>query len=97
MNQLNQAVLPAARKMKDVEAVLESSHHYMVLLGGHIGQLKAIVDLIKGHNKQVFLHADLIDGLKNDEHAADFYVNRFVQQVLSQQEQALSCERSREG
>src|SRR5690606_41129952 len=72
MNQLNQAVLPAARKMKDVEAVLESSHHYMVLLGGHIGQLKAIVDLIKGHNKQVFLHADLIDGLKNDEHAADF-------------------------
>lgn len=72
MNQLNQAVLPAARKMKDVEAVLGSSHHYMVLLGGHIGQLKAVVDLVKGHGKHVFLHADLIDGLKNDEHAADF-------------------------
>jgi len=69
---LNQSVLPAVHKMKDVEAVLASPHQYMVLLGGHIGQLKHVVDLIKGHGKHVFLHADLIDGLKNDEHAADF-------------------------
>jgi len=69
---VNQSVLPAVHKMKEVEKVLASSHQYMVLLGGHIGQLKHVVDLAKEHGKQVLLHADLIDGLKNDEPAADF-------------------------
>lgn len=69
---LNHFVLPAVHKIKDVEAVSASSHQYMVLLGGHIGHLKSVVDLAKSNGKHVFLHADLIDGLKNDEHAADF-------------------------
>jgi glycerol uptake operon antiterminator len=67
-----QAVLPAVSKIKDVEAVIASPLQYMVLLGGHIGQLKNVVDLAKAHGKHILLHADLIDGLKNDEHAADF-------------------------
>lgn len=71
-HQLLQSVLPAVSKIKDVEAVIASPHQHMVLLGGHIGQLKSIVDLAKAGGKQIFLHADLIDGLKNDEHAADF-------------------------
>lgn len=71
-HQLNQSVLPAVSKIKDVESVIASPLQHMVLLGGHIGQLKSVVDLAKAHNKQVFLHADLIDGLKNDEYAADF-------------------------
>lgn len=70
--QLNQSVLPAVHKLKDVEAVVQSSLSYMVLLGGHIGQLQSTVNLAKQHEKKVFLHADLIDGLKNDEYAADF-------------------------
>lgn len=67
-----QSVLPAVHKLKDVEAVLASPFSYMVLLGGHLGQLKPIVDLAKQHEKKVLLHADLIDGLKNDEYAAEF-------------------------
>ncbi|KRE44782.1 glycerol-3-phosphate responsive antiterminator GlpP [Paenibacillus sp. Soil522] len=67
-----QDVLPAVHKLKDVEAVLASPFSYMVLLGGHLGQLKNIVDLADQHGKKVLLHADLIDGLKNDEFAAEF-------------------------
>ncbi|NIK79650.1 glycerol uptake operon antiterminator [Paenibacillus castaneae] len=67
-----QRILPAVHKLKDVEAVLASPYSYMVLLGGHLGQLKSIVDLAKQHEKKVLLHADLIDGLKNDESAAEF-------------------------
>ena len=67
-----QSVLPAVRKPKDVEAVARSPFLYMVLLGGHIGQLKPIVDMAASHGKKVLIHADLIDGLKNDEFAAEF-------------------------
>ncbi|MDQ0060054.1 glycerol-3-phosphate responsive antiterminator [Paenibacillus harenae] len=69
---LDQIVLPAVRKQKDVEAVIATPYTYMVLLGGHLGQLKPIVDLANQHGKKVLLHADLIDGLKNDEYAAEF-------------------------
>ena len=68
----NPQLLPAARKMKDVEALLDSPFEYIVLLGGHLGQLKSIVDLAKQHGKNILLHADLIDGLNNDEYAAEF-------------------------
>lgn len=70
--ELNQSVLPAVHKLKEIEEVVASSIEYMVLLGGHIGQLQSTVQFIKQHNKKIFLHADLIDGLKNDEYAADF-------------------------
>ncbi|WP_337100053.1 glycerol-3-phosphate responsive antiterminator [Paenibacillus sp. YIM B09110] len=69
---IGQSVLPAVRKQKDVEAVLATPYTYMVLLGGHLGQLKPLVDLAGQHGKKVLLHADLIDGLKNDEYAAEF-------------------------
>ena len=68
----NQSILPAVHKLKDVEAVIASPVSYMVLLGGHIAQLQSVVHLIKQSGKKVLLHADLIDGLKNDEHATDF-------------------------
>lgn len=74
MNRLlhSQSVLPAVRKLKDVESAAASSFQYMVLLGGHIGRLKHVVDLAGSHGKKVLIHADLIDGLKNDEYAAEF-------------------------
>ncbi|MFC5653484.1 glycerol-3-phosphate responsive antiterminator [Paenibacillus solisilvae] len=68
----NPQVLPAVRKIKDMEALLDSPFEYMVLLGGHLGQLKSMVDLARQNGKHILLHADLIDGLKNDEYAAEF-------------------------
>ncbi|NUU60184.1 glycerol-3-phosphate responsive antiterminator [Paenibacillus agri] len=67
-----QTVLPAIRKMKHLEKLLQSSYEYIVLLESHIGQLKDIVNLAKSHRKKLLLHVDLVEGLKNDEAAADF-------------------------
>lgn len=68
----NQLVLPAARKMKDLEKLLKLSYEYIVILDTHIGQIQPIVQLAKSHGKKPLLHADLIEGLKNDEYAAEY-------------------------
>ncbi len=68
----NQTILPAARKIKNLEKLLKTSFEYIVLLDSHIGELKNLVDLANAHGKKLLLHADLIEGLKNDEYAAEF-------------------------
>jgi glycerol uptake operon antiterminator len=72
MNIGNQRILPAVKQMKELEKLLPTSLEYIVLLGGRIGHLKPMVELAHQHHKKVLLHADLIDGLKNDEYAAEF-------------------------
>ncbi|KIL38860.1 glycerol-3-phosphate responsive antiterminator GlpP [Gordoniibacillus kamchatkensis] len=68
----NQTILPAARKVKDFEKLLDLSYEYIVILDTHVNQIKSIVDLARSRGKKPLVHADLIDGLKNDEHAAEY-------------------------
>jgi glycerol uptake operon antiterminator len=68
----NQRILPAIKQMKELEKLLPTSLEYLVLLGGRLGHLKPMVELAQQYQKKVLLHADLIDGLKNDEYAAEF-------------------------
>lgn len=68
----HQKILPAARRIKDLEKLLKSSYEYIVLLDSHVGELKNLVDLARLHGKRILLHADLVEGLKNDEYAAEF-------------------------
>lgn len=67
-----QPILPAVRGMKDFEALVESQFEYIVLLDTHIGRLRGIVKFAREHGKKILLHADLVQGLKTDEHAAEF-------------------------
>lgn len=67
-----QKLLPAAKNMKQFEKILNSSYEYGIFLDTHVGQLKNSYDLARQHRKQMFLHADLIQGLKNDEYAAEY-------------------------
>jgi glycerol uptake operon antiterminator len=67
-----QRILPAVRKMKDVEKLMKLPYEYLVLLDTHISQIKPVVDMVKANGKKALLHADLIEGLKNDEYAAEF-------------------------
>ncbi|UJF33498.1 glycerol-3-phosphate responsive antiterminator [Paenibacillus hexagrammi] len=67
-----QSVVPAVRKIKDLEKLLSTPYTYIVLLDSHIARIKQIVDLGKANGKHLLLHADLIEGLKNDEYAAEF-------------------------
>jgi len=68
----HQLILPAARKVKDLEKLMKFGYEYIVILDSHISQIKMLVDLAKSHGKKPLLHADLIEGLKNDEYAAEY-------------------------
>ncbi|MBD0382093.1 glycerol-3-phosphate responsive antiterminator [Paenibacillus sedimenti] len=72
MSLQEQRILPAIRKIKDLEKLFKSNYTYIVMLDSHIGQLKSVVDLARANGKKLLLHADLIEGLKNDEYAAEF-------------------------
>lgn len=65
-------ILPAIRDLKDIDKAIEMESEYIVLLNTHIGQLKSLVKMIKSKDKKVLLHADLVQGLKNDEFAAQY-------------------------
>lgn len=67
-----QAILPAAKSMKQFEQILSSSYEYGVFLDTHIAQLKNIYKMANQQHKKMFLHADLVHGLKNDEYAAEY-------------------------
>lgn len=68
----NQRILPATRSIKDFERMMRSSYEYVILLDCHVAQLQSLMALAKKHRKKVLLHVDLIKGLRNDEHAAEF-------------------------
>jgi glycerol uptake operon antiterminator len=65
-------ILPAVRSMKDFEKLLEMPYEYIVLLDSHVANLQNIVQIAKKRGKKMLLHADLIQGLKNDDYAAEF-------------------------
>ena len=67
-----QRLLPAFRHPKELERLLKTEAAWIVMLGGRLGQLQPMVRLAAEHGKRVLLHADLIDGLKNDEYAAEY-------------------------
>lgn len=67
-----QIIIPAVRHMKDFEKILNSTYKYGVFLDTHIGQLKSIYQVAHKNDKKMFLHADLIQGLKNDEYATEY-------------------------
>ena len=72
-----QKILPAVRKIKNIEKLLTTPYKYIVILDIHIGQLKSVVSLAKQHGKKVFLHVDLIHGLQSDGHAAEFLCQEY--------------------
>ncbi|MCP8970689.1 glycerol-3-phosphate responsive antiterminator [Ectobacillus ponti] len=72
MSFFGQKVLPAIRKLEDLEKMLASSYEYGVLLEMHISRLRGIYALAQKHDKKLFLHMDLVQGLKNDEYATEY-------------------------
>lgn len=67
-----QRILPAAKHMKQLEGILDSSYEYAVFLDTHVAQLRSLYQLARSRNKQMLLHADLVQGLKHDEYAAEY-------------------------
>lgn len=67
-----QKLLPAVRRMKDLEYLLTTGYTWLVLLESHISQLSSITRLAAQHRKQLLVHVDLIQGLKNDDYGIEF-------------------------
>ncbi|MBO0587876.1 glycerol-3-phosphate responsive antiterminator [Sporosarcina sp. E16_8] len=70
-----QKILPASRNLKQFEQLLKSPFEFIVLLEVHVGNLKTLKIEAEKHGKKVIIHADLIQGLKTDNFAADFLCN----------------------
>ncbi|WP_157037659.1 glycerol-3-phosphate responsive antiterminator [Ornithinibacillus californiensis] len=70
-----QGVLPAVRSMKDFEHVLDSKHENIIVLETRLSQLQNMVKYLRQANKNVFIHADLIQGLKVDEYGLEYLIN----------------------
>lgn len=67
-----QTILPALRDMRDLEKFVTGPFRVGVLLEVHVARLDAVFQLLAAHNKHVFVHLDLIQGLKADEYATEY-------------------------
>ncbi len=70
-----EGVLPAVRSMKDFESVLRSHHENIIFLECRLSQISSLVKYTKQQNKKVFMHVDLIQGLKVDEYGLEYLIN----------------------
>ncbi|MCO7124918.1 glycerol-3-phosphate responsive antiterminator [Sporolactobacillus shoreicorticis] len=67
-----QKIVPAANTMKNFERLLNLPFHQIIILDSHLSLISTMVRMGKQANKHLFIHADLIQGLKNDSAAAEF-------------------------
>ena len=72
-----QSILPAIRDMRDLERFLSSVFELGVLLEMHMSRLDSIFRLLGKHDKKVFIHMDLIQGMKADEYATEYVCQTF--------------------
>ncbi|WP_163538004.1 glycerol-3-phosphate responsive antiterminator [Gracilibacillus sp. YIM 98692] len=85
-------VLPAVRKMKDFEKVMDHPHSELcIILESRISQLHQIVKLVKKKEKKIFVHADLINGLKVDQYGMEYLIRVLkVDGIISTRANAIS-------
>src|SRR5690606_34316008 len=68
-------VLPAIRDMKDFENALHSKHENLIFLESRLSQISNLVKYSRQQNKKVFMHVDLIQGLKVDDYGLEYLIN----------------------
>jgi glycerol uptake operon antiterminator len=66
------SVIPAVRNMKEFEQALASPQEVIFLLEGELIQLQGIVASAKRAGKKLFLHLDMVKGIKDDEASLHF-------------------------
>ncbi|ELK47965.1 glycerol-3-phosphate responsive antiterminator [Halobacillus sp. ACCC02827] len=68
----SQPVLPAVKKIKEFETLLESNTDYIILLESRLGLLRKLVKVGQKAGKKVLVHVDLIQGLKADDYGMEY-------------------------
>ena len=74
---MKKTVLPAIRTMKDLEKLTKTDYKGCVLLDMHIGHLKSVMDLLKKHGIEAYIHIDLIKGMAHDEFACEYIIQTY--------------------
>ena len=73
-------VVGAIRNENDLQKIITSKVRIVFILYGSIINIKQIADTLLAANKIVFVHVDMIDGLRNDQAGIEFikkHVNPF--------------------
>lgn len=69
---LTQPVLPAVKKIKEFESLLQTNTEYIILLESRLGLLRKLVKHGQKAGKKIFVHVDLIQGLKADDYGMEY-------------------------
>lgn len=77
MSFFGQKVLPAIRKIEDVEKMMSSNYEYIVILDLHVSRLRPIFQMAKANHKKLIIHMDLIHGLKSDEYSTEYICQEY--------------------
>lgn len=65
-------VIAAIRNEKDLPEVLKSSAEIVFVLHGNVMNIKHICESLRNENKLVFIHIDMLEGLRNDMAGLEF-------------------------
>lgn len=63
--------------MKDLEKLIQTDYKECVLLDTHIGHVKSIMELLKKHHTETYIHIDLIRGMSQDEFACEYIIQNY--------------------
>lgn len=74
---MKEHVLPAIRNMKDLEKLIQTDYKVCVLLDMHVGHLRSIIELLKKHDIEAYIHIDLIKGMAHDEYACEYIIQTY--------------------
>ena len=77
MSFFGQKVLPAIRKIEDIEKMLSSNYEYLIILDMHVSRLKPIFQLAEANHKKLIIHLDLVHGLKSDEYSTEYICQEY--------------------
>jgi glycerol uptake operon antiterminator len=66
------SIIPAVKGFKELELALSSPHEVIFLHEGELIQLKGIVESVKRAGKKIYLHLDMVKGIKDDEASIHF-------------------------
>lgn len=74
----NHPVIAGVRSEKSLRKALESEVVALFILNGDIFSLPRIMELVKEHDKLVFLHIDLLEGIGRDRKGVEYLAKNYL-------------------
>lgn len=74
---MNQKMLPAISDFKALEKFIKTKLEYCVIMNFTLIQLDKVCKLLEKNNKKCWVHMDLIKGIANNEHGAEFLIDTY--------------------